>query len=187
LHNIHSFSRTLPYALRVEAFTSPACSDTGTEPNNSLAEAVPLPGAVVEGVACDGADQDFYSFATGASGVVTLSLAMPPGVDLNLQLLNTHGDVLFSSATTRHPEVLTTLELPPAEYVVQVQPFTVNNLAYPAAYTLTVTAPGLMVPGPGSSSGPGSSVGASSTSGTASLGSSAAPASSSGGSSSSGI
>jgi hypothetical protein len=141
------------YGVRFETAQGtppPVCADPGPEPNNTLAAATPLPGATYQGVACTPQDQDFFSFTTGASGVIEVSLAMPTGVDLDLRLFDAAGTLLVSGVTALNPETITTTA-PSGQYVLQVMPYTASALPYPAPYTLNVSASDLVLPTSGSS------------------------------------
>lgn len=85
-----------------------ACSEDGSEPNDSIAAATRLTGTTTSGQICAG-NADFFRFDATISDevVVTLSGFTHTDGDLDLRLLGSSGGILGSSAGTMDTESIT--------------------------------------------------------------------------------
>jgi hypothetical protein len=85
----------------------PLCNDDPFEPNNTLAQAIPLDiGTTTSAVAC-AADDDLFAVATAGAGL-TASAHFDASTALEVTLLDTSGTTLASASGSTSPVTVTT-------------------------------------------------------------------------------
>jgi hypothetical protein len=131
----------LIYTITVTEEDLPTCSDQAYEPNNTRETATPITPGTVSAVACDGNDDDWFSFTLAQQSPVRLTLTFPQGMDMDMRLYSATS-MVNSAAGGANPEVINETTVAAGTYWVHVDPYSDGTTYYPAPYTLALVAPG---------------------------------------------
>lgn len=155
----------IPYDLVITETHPLTCADANVEPNESRQQATVATAAVVSGTVCGPTDVDCYRVTTSVSEAFAVELAFG-AIDLDLRLYDDAGRLLASATDSANPERIGLATLAAGDHFACVDSFRADPLEFPADYTLSVSAPSLVVGGGSSGTSSASSAGAGSSAGT---------------------